>query len=148
MGRCFPKRTASRATERRGEGTGGSNCTQRRSSVEQDVKALWGCRGDNQATLDRTSGEVHGLVGQNGAGKSTLVKILSGVVRPDEGEITLDGQTLNFRQPADAIAAGVGMIFQELSLIPDLRVYARISSWASRSRTGWKEPPQGLCVCL
>jgi ribose transport system ATP-binding protein len=80
----------------------------------------------NQATLHCTSGEVHGLVGQNGAGKSTLVKILSGVVRPDGGEITLDGQTLNFRQPADAITAGVGMIFQELSLIPDLRVSQNI----------------------
>ncbi len=79
-----------------------------------------------QATFHCTTGEVHGLVGQNGAGKSTLVKILSGVVRRDEGEIVLDGQNLNFRQPADAIAAGIGMVFQELSLIPDLTVAANI----------------------
>ncbi len=79
-----------------------------------------------QAALHCNAGEVHGLVGQNGAGKSTLVKILSGVVRRDEGEILLDGQDLNFRQPADAIAAGIGMVFQELSLIPDLRVSQNI----------------------
>lgn len=78
------------------------------------------------ATFHCTAGEVHGLVGQNGAGKSTLVKILSGVVQRDGGEILLHGKRLNFRSPTEAIASGIGMVFQELSLIPDLTVAANI----------------------
>ncbi len=67
-------------------------------------------------------GEIHGLIGENGAGKSTLSKILSGVQRPDSGEMLLRGQPVRFRSPADAQAAGIGMIFQELSLMPALSV--------------------------
>jgi len=72
------------------------------------------------------AGEVHGLVGQNGAGKSTLVKILSGVVQRDAGEIWVDGQPSLVNNPNDAIKAGIAMVFQELSLIPDLRVSQNI----------------------
>jgi ribose transport system ATP-binding protein len=67
-------------------------------------------------------GEVHGLIGENGAGKSTLMKILSGVHAPDEGEIALDGQPVRFGSPAEAKARGVGMIYQELSCMPQLTV--------------------------
>jgi ribose transport system ATP-binding protein len=80
----------------------------------------------DRAMLRCAAGEVHGLVGQNGAGKSTLVKILSGVVQRDDGEILLDGKALTFRHPGDAIDSGIGMVFQELSLIPDLRISANI----------------------
>lgn len=76
----------------------------------------------DQATLHCTAGEVHGLVGENGAGKSTLVKILSGAVQRDTGEIFLDGQSLHFHSPKDAINAGIGMVYQEFSLLPDLTV--------------------------
>jgi ribose transport system ATP-binding protein len=80
----------------------------------------------DQAVFRCNKGEVHGLVGQNGAGKSTLVKILSGVVERDAGEIVIDGQPYIVGDPADAMEAGVGMVFQELSQIPELRVSQNI----------------------
>jgi ribose transport system ATP-binding protein len=67
-------------------------------------------------------GEIHGLVGENGAGKSTLMKILSGVHSPDEGEVVLRGETVRFGSPAEAKARGIGMIYQELSVMPSLTV--------------------------
>src|SRR4051812_50177106 len=57
-------------------------------------------------------GEVHAIVGENGAGKSTLMKTLYGEHRPDEGQILLGGREVSFRSPADAIAAGGGMVPQ------------------------------------
>jgi ribose transport system ATP-binding protein len=78
------------------------------------------------AALECNQGEVHGLVGQNGAGKSTLVKILAGVVRRDAGDVRLFGRPIQVDTPAAAIQAGIGMVFQELSLIPDLTVAANV----------------------
>src|SRR5437764_7342172 len=63
------------------------------------------------------SGEIHGLVGENGAGKSTLMKIIAGVHTEYEGTMRLHGQVVRFHAPRDAIAAGIGMIHQELSVI-------------------------------
>ncbi len=68
------------------------------------------------------SGELHALVGENGAGKSTLVRILSGVHRPDAGEVTVDDGLRAFDGPRDAIAAGIITIPQELRLVPALSV--------------------------
>jgi ABC-type uncharacterized transport system ATPase subunit len=68
--------------------------------------------------LSVDSGEVHALLGENGAGKSTLMNILFGLYRPDEGEILLDDQAQSFRSPADAIAAGIGMVHQHFMLVP------------------------------
>jgi ABC-type uncharacterized transport system ATPase subunit len=68
--------------------------------------------------LSVESGEVHALLGENGAGKSTLMNILFGLYRPDEGEILLDDQAHSFRSPADAIAAGIGMVHQHFMLVP------------------------------
>ena len=73
------------------------------------------------------AGRIHALLGENGAGKSTLIKIMAGVVAPDEGRMLLDGQPVSFASPAAANAAGVACIFQELSLIPDLSVADNIS---------------------
>lgn len=72
-------------------------------------------------------GSIHAVLGENGAGKSTLIKIMSGVVSQDEGTLLLEGQQRQFRGPAEANAAGVVCIFQELSLIPDLSVADNIS---------------------
>ncbi len=80
------------------------------------VKAL----ADVDITLER--GEVLGIVGENGAGKSTLMKVLAGVIRPDEGEIRIEGAAFAPRRPRDALDAGIVVIHQELSLVPDRSV--------------------------
>ena len=68
------------------------------------------------------SGEIHALVGENGAGKSTLMKILTGALLQDEGQISLRGQAVEINNPGDAQRLGISMIHQELSLIPHLTV--------------------------
>lgn len=65
-------------------------------------------------------GEIHALVGENGAGKTTLMRVLYGVVQPDRGEYQVDGQTRHFANADQAIAAGVGMVSQHYSIIPEL----------------------------
>lgn len=67
-------------------------------------------------------GEIHALLGANGAGKSTLVKILAGVQTADLGEIVLNGRSVRFQNPAQAMAAGIATVFQDPALIPDLTV--------------------------
>jgi ribose transport system ATP-binding protein len=67
-------------------------------------------------------GEVHGLVGENGAGKSTLMKIIAGVHGGYGGRMAIDGKAVDFRSARDALAAGIGMVHQELSIVPDLSV--------------------------
>lgn len=82
-------------------------------------------------------GEVHALIGENGAGKSTLMKVLSGVVRPDAGTMTLDGRPY---QPTDTLQArrgGVAMIYQELSLAPHLSAWENIVLGAEPHHGGW-----------
>ncbi len=71
-------------------------------------------------------GTVHALVGENGAGKSTLMKTLFGLHRPDEGTIEIDGQEMVFHSPADAIAAGIGMVHQHFMLADNLTVWENV----------------------
>ncbi len=68
------------------------------------------------------AGEIHGLVGENGAGKSTTMKIIAGVYADYEGEMRVDGAPVRFRSARESLAAGIGMVHQELSIIPDLTV--------------------------
>jgi ABC-type sugar transport system ATPase subunit len=74
------------------------------------------------ASFDLLGGEVHALMGENGAGKSTLAKIIAGSVRPDSGVIRIDGEPVEIGSPLDAQHAGIGIIYQELDLFPDLSV--------------------------
>ncbi|GAA0319227.1 ABC transporter ATP-binding protein [Actinoallomurus spadix] len=67
-------------------------------------------------------GEIHAVVGENGAGKSTLMSVLYGLYRPDAGTVLRDGRPVRFRSPADAIAAGLGMVHQRVRLFPELTV--------------------------
>ncbi|MBK5124349.1 sugar ABC transporter ATP-binding protein [Burkholderia sp. R-69980] len=68
------------------------------------------------------SHEIHAIMGENGAGKSTLMKILSGVYTPDAGEILLDGQAIRIQSPGEARALGINLIYQELSVAPNMTV--------------------------
>ena len=88
--------------------------------------------------FDVLPGEVHALIGENGAGKSTLIKIISGVYKPDEGTLRLDGQERPpFSNPREAQAAGIATIYQELSLYPELSAAENIfMGHAPRTRLG------------
>ncbi|MFM7146693.1 MAG: ATP-binding cassette domain-containing protein [Actinomycetales bacterium] len=72
-------------------------------------------------------GEVHGLCGENGSGKSTLLKILSGQVARDAGTVLLQGQPVEFRNPGEALRAGVATVTQERTLVPQLTVAENVS---------------------
>jgi ribose transport system ATP-binding protein len=67
-------------------------------------------------------GEVHALIGENGAGKSTLIKIIAGVYRRDAGSMHIDGKEVDFRDPSEAIAQRIKVVYQELELIPNLSI--------------------------
>jgi len=81
-------------------------------------------------------GTVHAIVGENGAGKSTLMKILYGMQKPDEGTISIDGQPVSFSSPADAIAAGIGMVHQHFMLADNLTVLENVVLGAEPGRLG------------
>src|SRR5215468_6804108 len=78
------------------------------------------------ASLAVLPGEVHALMGANGAGKSTLVKILTGAVRPDAGQILIRGEARAVNSPADARRTGLVPVYQEPSLIPDLDIASNL----------------------
>ena len=82
------------------------------------TKRFPGVVANDNVNLELNTGEVLSLIGENGAGKSTLMSVLYGMYRPDEGEILIDGMPLVFASPADAIAAGIGMVHQHFMLVP------------------------------
>src|SRR6266511_3386730 len=86
------------------------------------TKAYPGVLANDRISLVVRRGEVHCLLGENGAGKSTLMSILSGMVRPDEGRIVLDGSEVEIDSPKRAIELGIGMVYQHTSLVPTLTV--------------------------
>src|SRR3954471_15660734 len=77
---------------------------------------------NNDVTFEVARGEVHALLGENGAGKSTLSNILTGLYRPDAGEILLRGQPVSFASPREALEAGIGMVHQHFRLVPPFTV--------------------------
>ncbi len=85
-------------------------------------KTFPGVRALQDVGLELARGEVLALLGENGAGKSTLIKILGGAHRPDSGDIFLDGQPVTIPNPQEARQAGVGIIYQEFNLVPELTV--------------------------
>lgn len=99
-------------------------------------KFFGGVKALHDMHFDLLRGEVHALVGGNGAGKSTLMKILSGVYQRDSGTIVIDGQVTNIQTPNDAMANGIRMVFQELSLIPTLTVMENI--FLNHEEVNWR----------
>ncbi len=85
-------------------------------------KHFGGVQALQEVDFDLNANEVHALVGENGAGKSTLMKILSGAQPADQGSISLAGENISLRSVTDAQAHGIIMVFQELTLVPDLSV--------------------------
>lgn len=86
-----------------------------------DVRVL------SDVSMTLNAGEVHCLVGENGAGKSTLMKILSGLYHANAGEILVQGQAVTIRSPIEGLTQGIGVVYQELELVPDLTVAENIS---------------------
>jgi ribose transport system ATP-binding protein len=89
------------------------------SDLRKTYGTVQALRGVN---FELAPGEVHALLGENGAGKSTLIRILAGVESADGGTLKLFGEEKSFRSPAESRAAGLAVVYQELSLVPSLTV--------------------------
>ena len=100
-----------------------------------ELEGIWkrfpGVIANAGASLTVISGSVHAVLGENGAGKTTLMNVLAGVYAPDEGTVRIDGVEQRFANPAAAIAAGVGMVYQEFRLIPSFTVAENVALGAS-----------------
>ena len=101
---------------------------------EQDVilevkgisKSFPGVKALDDVSFQIRRGEIHALLGANGAGKSTLIKIIAGMYSKDSGSILVDGQEVQIRTPLDSQALGISVVFQELTVFPDLSVLENI----------------------
>lgn len=91
-------------------------------SIRSLTKTFPGTVALDDVQFDLRAGEVHALLGENGAGKSTLIKSLTGAYRPDAGEIKLDGQPISPRSTSEAQELGIGTVYQEVNLLPNLTV--------------------------
>lgn len=100
------------------------------------TKAFPGVKALTDVDLSVHAGEVHAIVGENGAGKSTLMKILAGVHSPDQGTVALNGEQVRFGSPLEAKAHGIGMVYQEINLVPDLSVAENIGLGDMPSTSG------------
>lgn len=101
-------------------------------------KSFPGVHAVDHADLEIFENEVHVLLGENGAGKSTLVQLLSGAQQPDEGKIIFKGEEIEINNPRHALDLGIGMVYQELSLVPSLSVGENIilGTYPIKGRSG------------
>jgi len=91
-------------------------------SMKGIVKRFPGVLANDHVDFELLGGEIHALLGENGAGKSTLMNVLAGLYKPDSGIIQINGVTVNFSSPRDAINAGIGMVHQHFMLVPSQTV--------------------------
>jgi len=101
---------------------------------------------NREVTFAAAWGDVHALIGENGAGKSTLMSILAGMYRPDEGTVAIDGDIVQFRSPRDAIARGIGMVYQHFMLVESFTVAENVM--LGSTDTGTRLDPTGVSAKL
>ncbi|MBX0328447.1 ATP-binding cassette domain-containing protein, partial [Oscillochloris sp. ZM17-4] len=108
-------------------------------SVHNLTKVFGTLRANDSVSLRFAEGQIHGVLGENGAGKSTMMKLLSGFLRPDGGEILLDGKPVALGDPGAALRAGVGMVHQEPLDVPGFSALENLlcasPRWAMPTRT-------------
>ena len=105
-------------------------------SIRGAVKVYPGTRALDDVDFDLRMGAVNVLVGENGAGKSTLMKVIAGVEQLTAGEIVMDGKPVRFASTAEAARHGIGIVFQELNLFPNLSVADNIFIAREHTRGG------------
>ena len=102
--------------------------------ISNVTKIYPGCIANDNISLEFESGKIYALLGENGAGKSTLVKILSGVIMPDDGQIFLNNKALKLNSPIDAKKNKIGMVFQHFNLFETLSVFENLIIDSNESR--------------
>ena len=111
--------------------------------LEDVSKVYFGTVAVKRANFEVRRGAVNVLVGENGAGKSTLMKIIAGVEKPTHGRILLEGKEVSFATSGDAVAKGIGMVFQELNLFGNMTVAENIFATREVTRAAGPHRPQG-----
>ena len=112
-----------------------------RIEMKNMSKSFGGIHALKDVSFSVKPGEIHCLVGENGAGKSTLMKILAGAYKMDSGAVYIEGEEVNITSPRRAIQLGIGIVYQELELAPDLSVAENIflESLGKRAIVNWKK---------
>ena len=119
--------------------------------MKQIVKKFPGTLALNHVDFNLKSGEVMALIGENGAGKSTLMNVLMGVLKPEEGEVYLQGTKIEIKSPYEALQHGIGMVPQELNLVTELSIAENIYLGCHQKTNGifdWKKTAQNAQVIL
>jgi ABC-type sugar transport system ATPase subunit len=101
------------------------------------VKRFGGAVAVDDVSIAVPPGEIHGLVGENGAGKSTLMRVLAGILTPDHGAVVMDGEALEAGSARAALEAGISLVHQELSLVPEMTVAENIMLGSTPTRAGF-----------
>jgi len=94
--------------------------------IRDGMKEFNGIVANKNINFFLNKGEVHSLLGENGAGKSTMTKVMSGVYKLTEGQLYVDGESIIFTTPSEALKKGIAMVFQENSLVPEMTVSQNI----------------------
>lgn len=105
-------------------------------AVRSVTKTFGAVRACEDITFHVDHGELLGVLGENGAGKSTIMNILAGLMRPDSGRLAVHGRPVDFRSPRDATDAGIGMVHQHFTLVPDMTVVENVVLGDRRQRPG------------